>query len=346
MKILIYAIIILIFSIWNTYATDSCTDFKPEKIEFIWNITSWANIRDYPCSYNSNIIDTVYVWESYSVTSKVDGWYEIILENWSKWWIWEKLVEKANTKETQIYRLTLNDNNLINKVINKMEKIINEKWVLYKETLVKALEKTLYKTKKYTKAYEVINSLVINTKKINLLNIANKEYEIYKININEIKKEWLDWHNEERKNIWVNPYSYDSRLDNTAYEWSVISEDKWVMEHKRHYFDEYYDYNVIETWFQDRWVKCKVINWTTSSESVWKFWYICKDNDCTDEIIPALRVIYDIYLAEKWQSYDAHYRAISHKDITKIWIWITMEEKEKNNYDFYVTTHYCTEFEE
>lgn len=347
MKKIIILITLFMFCIWNIYAINSCTDFKPEKIEFIWNITSWVNVRDFPCSYKSKIIDTVYVWKSYSVISKVDGWYKIILENWTTWWIWEQMIEKANTKEKQIYRLTLKDNILINKVMVKIWKIIDWKGVLYKETLINIFEKVLKKAKNFTKTYEVINTLIINTKKINLLNIAKNEYSTYKIDINRIKKEWLDWHNIERKNIWVKPYSYDTRLDNTAYEWSVISEDKWVMEHKRHFFDDYYDYNIIEAWFQERWVKCKVINRTTSSESIWKFGYYCKDNDCTDEIIPALKVIYDIYLAEKWQSYDAHYRAIAHANITKMWIWISIQKsEEKDYYDFYVTTHYCTEFED
>ena len=125
--------------------------------------------------------------------------------------------------------------------------------------------------------------------------------------------------------------------------------EKWIMDHKRNYWDASYDYHKIEKWFQERWVKCKPKNRVTSSESIWKFWYYCKDNECTDELLKSVKQIFDIYMAEKWQSYDLHYRAITHASISKMWVWIAIKKSEdewfNNYYDYYITTHYCTEFD-
>lgn len=284
----------------------------------------------------------------------------IILIGWNNLLLQTQITKKVNADDTQKYELTIKDKILINKINNKLQKNIDKKWDWYKKTLIKILEKTLNKSKKNTKKYEILNALVENlktdeiinkqvdeTKKIDFTILASENNLKYKIDIEKIRKQWLDWHNEVREKIWLNPYSYSALLDNTAYEWSSISAEKWEMEHKRNYFDKDYDYNIIEAWFQERWVNCKVINRTTTSESIWKFWYYCKDDDCTDEIIPALKEIFDIYMNEKLKSYNPHYRAIVHKDITKMWIGIVVlqETEEKNYYDFYITTHYCTQFE-
>ena len=143
------------------------------------------------------------------------------------------------------------------------------------------------------------------------------------------------------------------RLDNTAYEWSKFqAKEKKIMSHKRNWWSLFYDYHEIEKWFTDRWVKCSVAWWATSSESIWKFWYYCNDYECTDELVKSLKTIFDIYMAEKWLAYpaNAHYKWIVLAELSKIWIWLFIEErfddtyKDYRSYDYYVTTHYCTEF--
>jgi hypothetical protein len=61
-----------------------------------------------------------------------------------------------------------------------------------------------------------------------------------------------------------------------------------------------------------------------------------------------------MYMSEKWKSRseNPHYRAIIHPDFSKIWLWLSIREDKEftkdypwyRYYDFYVTTHYCTEF--
>lgn len=249
------------------------------------------------------------------------------------------------------YKLSKKEILIVNKITNKIEKIINKDPLKYKDLLIKQLTKVSNKLKTWSQKKVIIDTLIKNTQKINLYNHSKNHYSKFNIDFNKVKSSWLSWHNEARKKIWVNSYSYSNILDNSAYEWSIISREKWIMEHKRNYFDSYYDYKKIEAWFNDRWVNCKVKNWTTASESIWKFWYYCKNKDCTDELIKSLKVIFDIYMAEKWLPYpqDAHYRAIVHPDLTKIWLGIALEQsfddeyKNFKSYNYYVTTHYCTE---
>ena len=248
---------------------------------------------------------------------------------------------------TYSYDLKTNDYILINKIINKIQTIINKTWYKYKEKIIISLEKYLKKLEFDSKKYLIMNEVLINTKKISFLIHSNNHYSKYKINIDKVKKQWLNRHNIQRKKLNLNMYSIDERLNNSSYEWSQISQDKWVMEHKRHYYDEFYDYMEIEKWFNQRDINCEVINRTTTSESIWRFGYFCSDDNCTEELLESLKVIFDIYMNEKktGRNNNAHYRAITHPNITKLWIWISIQEtNEKDYYGYYVTSHYCTKF--
>jgi len=353
---LLYIIIISILLTWNSFAANACNDFKPENINFVWEVKFWSNVRNYPCKDKSTVISWAKTWETYNVLAKVDWYYKIELDNGDTWWIWDLSLKKSNKILVKKYIITTADKKIAQKIIKKIEKLVNSKWVNYKQTLIYKLEKALRKTKGWTQKYVIINEVIVWTKKISFASTYNRHYKKYKIDINKVKSTWKNWHNDARKQLWVQLYTYDSRLDNSAYEWSYISDQKWVMEHKRYYGDIYYDYHKIEKWFNDRWVNCKVKNRATSSESIWKYWYKCTGNDCTDELLESLKVIFDIYMAEKGLPYpaNAHYKAITHSDISKMWLWLTMSNAPidenwwgwKNYYEYYVTTHYCTEFKD
>jgi hypothetical protein len=119
------------------------------------------------------------------------------------------------------------------------------------------------------------------------------------------------------------------------------------MDHKRDSFDSWYDYHKIENWFQERWVHCKVKWRTTTSESIWKYGFYCTDWDCTEELKVSLKEIFDIYMAEETLNYpaNAHYKAIVSPNISKMWLGITLYKADlPNYYEYYMATHYCTEF--
>ncbi|QFR39095.1 SH3 domain-containing protein [Candidatus Gracilibacteria bacterium 28_42_T64] len=354
MKKILLIIVLLFISYGNSFATNACDTFKPESITFVAEVKFGSNIRNYPCKNKSTVIGGVKAGETYNIIAKVDSYYKIELDNGSTGWVWDQSLKKSDKILTKKYIISSSDKKIAGKVIGKIKKLVNSKGIKYKEVLIYKLEKTLRKLKEGTKKYVIINEIIVGTKKISLEPTYTRHYKKYKIDMNKVKSTWKDWHNTARRDLGVSLYTYDSRLDNSAYEWSYISDQKGVMEHKRNYFDVYYDYKVIEKWFNDRGVICKVKNRATSSESIGKYGYKCTDNDCTDELINSLKEIFDIYMAEKGLSYpaNAHYKAITHADISKIGLGLAISDAPvdengwggKNYYNYYVTTHYCTEF--
>lgn len=250
------------------------------------------------------------------------------------------------------YKITSSDKITINKLSSKINKLLDSNDLAFRSKLEQKINSLQYKYKNSKKLYAIFQEIKLNTYLISYKKESENHYNEYTIDINKVKKAWISWHNKARKELWRTLYSYDERLNNTAYEWSKFQDWKWFMSHKRTSDWPFYDYDQIEKWFTDRWVKCKVKSRVTTSESIWKFWYYCNDSNCTDELIKSLKVLFDIYINEKWMWYpaDAHYRAIVHKELSKMWLWLSIrrdftdEYKNYKSYNYYVTTHYCTEF--
>jgi hypothetical protein len=250
------------------------------------------------------------------------------------------------------YILTSSDKLIVNKLSSKIQKLLDKQTLSFRSTLESKINEIQEEYKNSLKFYTIFEEIKKNTHLVSNKQEYTKHYNDYYIDFKKVKNTWLNWHNQARSNLWLELYSYDERLDSTAYKWSKQQQTDKIMSHKRNPWDWFYNYPVIEKWFNDRWVKCKILWWTTSSESVWKFWYYCNDYDCTDELIETLKWIFDIYMAEKGlgSPADAHYRWIINSNLSKIWLGINIEEsfedtyKDYRSYNYYVTTHYCTEF--
>ena len=245
------------------------------------------------------------------------------------------------------YKLTSKDKIIVNKLTSKIQNLLSNNNLTFRINLENKINELQLEYKNIDKIFYIFQEIKKNTYLINYKNEYTNHYKLYSINFDQIKDNWLNWHNTARKNLWKVAYSYDERLDNTAYNWSKEQNWKWIMSHKRTSTGPYYDYKQIEKWFNNRWVRCEIKWWTTTSESIWKFWYYCNSNDCTNKLSESLKVIFDIYMAEKWLWYpaNAHYRWIISDNLSKIWLWISIRKtNEKDYYEYYVTTHYCTKF--
>lgn len=260
------------------------------------------------------------------------------------------------------YKLTMKDKLLINELSSKINKLIDKKWDVVTSRYVSKLNKTIKKTEKNSKIYQILNWI-----KINIVNHTNEKYKqennieekkeesksnyesktdfsIFKIDINKIRTSWLWYYNDVRKNMWKNTYSYENKLNDTAQEWSDTSLSKWVMSHKRDSWDSYYNYNKITSRFKDRDVVCKNINRITHTENIWRWYYSCSDSsDCTDRLIKWVKEVFNMYMAEKGKSNHVHYDSVIMKEFSKIWMWISIKKSWTNSYEFYITTHFCTE---
>lgn len=270
--------------------------------------------------------------------------------------IFSSLVLLLSIPNTYSYELSRTDIVAINKIVSKIERNANILWIYYRDIVIAENEVALRKLSNDSNDYFIIVELIKKLKQIKFFNLEKKESKDSKINLEKIKENWINWHNDARSNTSLKSYyTYDDRLNNTAFQWSINNKEKWIMDHKRFDNSSFYDYSQIENWLLDRWVKCKAINGITSSESLWYHSYYCKKNksDCSDEAIKASKEIFQMFMSEKWLKYplDAHYRAIVHKNLNYIWFWMAIKKDENNNdfkdydyYKIYITTHYCTEF--
>lgn len=265
------------------------------------------------------------------------------------------------------YKLTIKDKILITNISTKINLLTVKKWDIIVSKYVAAIDKTLKKTKKDSRINLILTSIKTKIitysqekyKKENKIEEVKKEdikteswYESktnftdFKIDMTRVRESWLWYFNSIRKDIGRNLYSFDTRLNDTAQEWSDTSLAKWIMSHKRDSWDSYYNYNKITSRFKDRLVVCKNVNRITNSENIGRWYYKCSDsNDCTDKLIAWTKEVFDFYMAEKGKSNQVHYESVIMKQFSKIWLWISIKKSGNNSYEFYITTHYCTELE-
>ncbi len=245
-----------------------------------------------------------------------------------------------NISKTFSYNLTNKDIITINKATYKLSKKINK--YSYKKRL-EIINKIKFLKNKY-KSNKKLHLILDNITK-NLEKKYNNTYKLnwLKIDINQIKNNWLIRHNEKR--IWIQKLSYSDLLNNTANAWSYEMAKRWIMTHKRNpNTKNYYNHNEIKDWLKERWVKCIPIKWITFSESIWINYFKCNKNNCTENLDKSLKEIFNLYYQEKWLPYpqNAHYKAIVHPWLSKIWLGLVIKNDNYWYFKVYITTHYCS----
>lgn len=214
------------------------------------------------------------------------------------------VVEKERGKETIVSQ------------ISKYEKFINAFWkVTFKNNdqkemvtyLVECFQKNLNKLKSQLKTQ---NEVISN------------------VNRDKVKKEWLSWHNEERAQKWLDPYTYNENLNFTSLirAQQIASEKRktWST-HSRNSSDGYRNTDSIRERFSNLWV-----NVVYFSESNAYGYYNCKKSDCTQEMIDVLRKCFDRTFLDS-----NHYAAVVSSTFDQIWLWVA------TNWTYVrLTTHY------
>jgi hypothetical protein len=161
------------------------------------------------------------------------------------------------------------------------------------------------------------------------------------VDMSRVRSAWLGWYNGVRQAEWIRSYSYDTRLDTTAYDWNqVFSSGKWLNHHRRNPWDSYYNFAVIDQWFISRGINPKIVNRAKHTENVWYGSYSCNSGDCTDSLIRSIRSTFDFFMSEKGKSYDAHYRSIVQPNFSRIGLSVIVVPTEQR---YYLTVHYITE---
>lgn len=189
------------------------------------------------------------------------------------------------------------------------------------------------------------NSLYI-TKTATITNLPHLSDNFTNIDVEKVRNAILTRHNEERKFLGLNPYSYNMDL-----EWSattrankIASAHKTSNFHPRNNWDWYYNYNSMLTRFYNLWIKFPTNIWWWSSsfsESIWYNTYKCSKNNCTDELINAIKKTRTGLIMKEKSSNGSHYKAATMKHFTQMWIGIAID-KDYNRY--YLVLHYGINF--
>lgn len=244
--------------------------------------------------------------------------------------------------ETATASFTAEEQKIIDTKVTKIQEKIDTQWEKYREfynyTLEEEIENTTDESKKRT-LEEILNKIQKKETKIETTDSLSS----YNIDTERVLKTWISWQNKVRKESWIQDYTYNSILNNSALKWSQISKKRWHIDHKRNTWDEYYNYKKIGNWMQWQWVICKNISKKTFSESLWYGIFSCDDEDCTDKLVDSLKWTFNFYMSEKGKKYTPHYSAIVSPYFSTIGTGIELTKTGKTTYKYYLTTHYCTE---
>ncbi len=165
------------------------------------------------------------------------------------------------------------------------------------------------------------------------------ERDIPHVDDQEIVRTWMNWVNGLRLERNLEPYSIDRQLTRTAQSWAEHAEQSGTITHKRAGQTAYYDYNRMEDWFASLDLSFKNVNRITFTENIGWGVYNCTKEECTGDLIKALRTTFDMYVAEKDKASKAHWNSMVNPEFRLAGVGISIGEKSGR---YYFTAHYGT----
>lgn len=176
---------------------------------------------------------------------------------------------------------------------------------------------------------------VVSTAASTTVSTPASQTSIAWVDMTRVRTTWLSWYNSGRAAKWLGAYSYDSRLDGTAHDWNIVfAGSRGTNFHERSPGDGYYNYNVINKWFQARGINPPVVWWVNHSENVSWGTYSCSSSDCTDELISAIQSSYTFFINSP-----VHAKSVFQPNFTKIGFDIIVVPNERR---YYITVHFMT----
>ena len=196
-----------------------------------------------------------------------------------------------------------------------------------------------------TKTSTKTSASTTTTKYTSTKNLPHLPENFSNIDEQKVRSAILSWHNDERYNVWVNPYTYNLDLEWSATVWAnkLASTSKIQNLHLRNSWDWTYNYNSLLNRFSDLWIKFPAsVKWAASfSESIWYWYYKCSKSDCTQDLITAIKKTRTWLIMKEKSANGSHYRAAVMKHFTQMWAWIAID---KSNNRYYIVIHYWVDF--
>ncbi len=158
------------------------------------------------------------------------------------------------------------------------------------------------------------------------------------IDMQRVRDTWLSWTNTARAQNGLDAYEYDTQLERTAIVWSEYGRTQGRMTHTRPGTTAYYDYYAIQDWFENLGLTFKNSGGYTFTENIGRGPYSCSADECTDELIAAIKYTFDYYMSEAGSSYAPHYNSIMNSQFQKIGFGLVVSDSS-----YFMTIHYATE---
>lgn len=174
-----------------------------------------------------------------------------------------------------------------------------------------------------------------------ILSSTGENY-IPKVDFAKVQQARLDRHNKERTSLGKTGYTINAKLNTTGKDWAEHLASLNYSTHKRKSTDGYYNYSSIKDWFWTYKISFpKEKKWAANfTENIAYQYYTCNKDDCTQDLINALKKGFAFFMSEKSKKWKPHYNAIISPYFTQIGMGIGFVGKK-----YFVVTHYVTKIE-
>jgi uncharacterized protein YkwD/uncharacterized protein YgiM (DUF1202 family) len=151
------------------------------------------------------------------------------------------------------------------------------------------------------------------------------------VDMDEVRSEWLKWHNAARASRGVAPLALNTGLNYSSSLWAKSNNEGGELTHNRPGGQSLTD------WFADVGIVFKKLSGMMYGENLGLRTYRCSSADCTDEAVAAARTIFDAFMAEEGTNNTGHYDNIVEPDFVELGLGMAVDSSQEI---VYLTTQY------
>ncbi|MBN2307218.1 S-layer homology domain-containing protein [Candidatus Peregrinibacteria bacterium] len=139
------------------------------------------------------------------------------------------------------------------------------------------------------------------------------------IDMNQVRAEWLLWHNQARKDRGVGTLSQNEGLNYSSALWASSNESIKTLTHDRPGGQS------MDDWFDNIGIVFADKNGVVYGENLGLRTFRCSEYNCTDEALASARFIFDQFMAEEGTNFTGHYDNIVQPDFTDLGLGMAID---------------------
>lgn len=151
------------------------------------------------------------------------------------------------------------------------------------------------------------------------------------IDMDEVRAQWLNWHNQARASRGIASLSQNTGLDYSSSLWAKANKSIGTITHDRP------DGQSLTDWFAEIGIIFEKKNGIVYGENLGYRTLRCNEADCTEEVLDSARTIFDAFMAEEGTNYTSHYDNIVESDFIELGLGMAYSSAEEA---VYIATQY------